>query len=487
MAKGFKAAAAGLLTWACAAAASFAQPAFDPKPWLEDFRQAQSAMAANYANLEWAVADRGVDLPGSVARMEAALGKARNEAEARRLFERFLSSFGDGHLRVEWPAPGPASAGSPPVRPVCEALGFSDWGPDTRAVGRLLPGYTALDGPDAGVFPAGLVRRDGRTLGVLRIFLFSPDWRPDLCEAARVALKVPAEGPCDENCGRRVREGAEARYTAALARQLSALKAAGADALLLDLAANGGGSEWVNTAAGMMAPPDLSSPVLGVIRHPDFAKMLRDQAEELRTAAAAARGEERAFLTRYAAQAGAVAEEAAKPCDRTPLWRGERVGCSGLVTRGLYVSGFSPTPLPPQWRARPWAGTVYGGSGGRGEPIWRGPMAIIVDGNTASASEQLVAQLQSAKRAVIVGSPTHGSGCGYITGSHGRAGSETVLKNSGGKLFMPNCARFLPDGRNEVGGLEPDVLLPFRPNDTAQQKARRLEAAMPRVLAALPR
>jgi hypothetical protein len=84
----------------------------------------------------------------------------------------------------------------------------------------------------------------------------------------------------------------------------------------------------------------------------------------------------------------------------------------------------------------------------------------------------------------VVGSATHGSGCGYITGSHGKAGSETVLKNSGGKLFMPNCARFLPDGRNEVGGLEPDVLLPFRPNDTPHQKAARLSAALPRILAA---
>jgi hypothetical protein len=52
---------------------------------------------------------------------------------------------------------------------------------------------------------------------------------------------------------------------------------------------------------------------------------------------------------------------------------------------------------------------------------------------------------------------------------------------------MPNCARFRSDGINEVGGLEPDVLLPFRPNDTAHQKARRLEAALPRVLAALER
>jgi C-terminal processing protease CtpA/Prc len=111
-------------------------------------------------------------------------------------------------------------------------------------------------------------------------------------------------------------------------------------------------------------------------------------------------------------------------------------------------------------------------------------LIVLVDGFTASASEQFVAQLQAGKAALVVGSPTHGSGCGYIVGTHGTAGSETVLKNSGGKLFMPNCARFLPDGRNEVGGLEPDILLPFRPNDTPHQKAVRLSAALPRVLGA---
>jgi hypothetical protein len=61
---------------------------------------------------------------------------------------------------------------------------------------------------------------------------------------------------------------------------------------------------------------------------------------------------------------------------------------------------------------------------------------------------------------------------------------ETVLRHSGGKLFMPNCARFLPDGRNEVGGLEPDILLPFRANDTPHQKAARLAPALPRVIGA---
>ncbi|MDP8916423.1 MAG: hypothetical protein M3M95_04320, partial [Pseudomonadota bacterium] len=153
-----KSAAAGLvgLVWA---AAAVAQPAFDPKPWLEDLRQARDAMSAHYANLEWAVRDRGVDLPDAYPRLEAAMSAAKSEAEARRLFERFLSAFGDGHLRVEWPA-GPAAvpAGTSPTaaaKPLCEQLGFSDWGEDRSAVAWRLPGYVPLaDSPAGALFPA---------------------------------------------------------------------------------------------------------------------------------------------------------------------------------------------------------------------------------------------------------------------------------------------------------------------------------------------
>jgi hypothetical protein len=485
--------AAGLFSLLLAGTAA-SQAAFDPKPWVEDLRQAQTAMSANYANLEWAVRDRGVDLAGAYPRLETALGKAKTEAEARRLVERFLTSFGDGHLRIEWPAQAaPAAASATPAaattpaasRPVCPALGFSEWGPDRQAVGQRLSGYTALDTPDATVFPAGVIRRDGRTLGVLRIGLFSPEWRPDLCQETLTALNIPADGPCDEACGRQVKEAVNDRYTAALRRQIAALQAAGSQALLVDIASNGGGTEWVNIAAAALSPKPLGSPRLGLTRHPDFARMLKDQAAELRTAAAAAAGSERAYLTTHAARAEKVAAQAAQPCDRAPLWRGETIACSGLATGGLWVSGFSDQPVPPQWRARSWASTVS--KLGEAQPLWRGPLILLVDGNTASASEQLVSQVQAAKAGVVVGSPTHGSGCGYISGSHGEAGYKTVLKNSGATLFMPNCARFRSDGINEVGGLEPDVLLPFRPNDTAHQKARRLEAALPRVLAALER
>jgi hypothetical protein len=186
-----------------------------------------------------------------------------------------------------------------------------------------------------------------------------------------------------------------------------------------------------------------------------------------------------ASTTRFAANGGTTG------CPRVCGWsRALKPGCAWSGSARSAARSRCPTARSS--RSSPPAADPHS----RPAPAGRAPLSStskaeqMVDGDTASASEQFVAQLQAARAAVVAGSPTHGSGCGYITGSHGKAGAETVLKNSGGRLFMPNCARFLPDGRNEVGGLEPDVLLPFRPNDTPHQKAARLSAALPRVLAA---
>jgi hypothetical protein len=300
------------------------------------------------------VKDRGVDLPAAYARAEAGLAKAGGDAEARRLMSAFLNGFGDGHLRVEWPAAQAIGATAPatpsaPARPadvdaLCSELGFSSWGEDSRAVARRLPGYQPLpDTPGASYFPAGTIRRNGRTIGVLRIHLFMPQARPDLCREMLAAAPEP-KGPCDVFCRNRLMARIEARYSDALAQQLDALNKAGADVLLLDLAANGGGSDWVGAAARMLSPKPLRAQPLGLIRHPDFARRLEDQAEQLKTYAGAAAGEERALLSGYARQAEAAAAEVGRPCDRSALWEGREPGCSGVVTTACSPADGQPIP-----------------------------------------------------------------------------------------------------------------------------------------------
>lgn len=71
---------------------------------------------------------------------------------------------------------------------------------------------------------------------------------------------------------------------------------------------------------------------------------------------------------------------------------------------------------------------------------------------TASAAEDIVGRLKDSKAALIIGERTAGAGCGFTNG-----GINLKLKNSGLIVKIPDCARYLRDGTNEVEGISPDI------------------------------
>jgi len=75
---------------------------FKTNVWVDDFTELKREMSASYANLEWAIENRGLDLKQLSEQTESRLFQARNEAEAKKIIESFLDAFGDGHLSVQW-------------------------------------------------------------------------------------------------------------------------------------------------------------------------------------------------------------------------------------------------------------------------------------------------------------------------------------------------------------------------------------------------
>jgi C-terminal processing protease CtpA/Prc len=103
------------------------------------------------------------------------------------------------------------------------------------------------------------------------------------------------------------------------------------------------------------------------------------------------------------------------------------------------------------------------------EGIWAGPLIVLMDSGTGSASEEFAAELQDNRAALIVGEPTAGAGCGHTDG-----GTPTRLKNSKAVLEVPDCARMRADGTNEVRGILPDVLVGWRKSDGQNLRAAAL-------------
>jgi hypothetical protein len=467
-----------------AAPAAFAQSGtaalpFDSAGWVADLEQVREAMSSHYANLEWAATEREAPLGALFAMGGQRLAAARNEAEAREVFERLELYLGDRHVDVVWPrAGGPGAPAGPQEadgRPPCERLGFRADGRDGGAIATRLPGYRPLEG-DSG-FPAGLVEVDGRTVGVIRIALFSPQAHPAACAAALAELR-PAGEPCDEACMDRLWAVAADRVTADFSDRLRALKAAGATTLLVDIAGNGGGTEWVEAVVRTLTPEPLRSARVGFVRHPHWVAALVEDERRLREAAVGQPAEDRARLEGYAASYAAARAQAEQPCDPAPLFQGRTPDCDWLGRGEIYSTGVMAA-LDPAIVGKPWAAEVFTPLAFAFEPgVWTGPLVVLVDHATGSASEQFAAVLQDNRAAIILGAPTAGAGCG-----HTRGGVDVMLRHSGATLRLPDCARFRADGSNEVSGIDPDVLIGFRQNDGPARRVKRLTAALPAAVA----
>jgi len=427
---------------------------FDPAPWVEDFHQLLREMSSHYANLEWAIQERHMDLPQLRQQTEAKLGEARNEEDARRILNQFVESFGDGHLQIRWPkAQESKPASSTSGQGLCARLDYNEHlspGLDFS----LLSSFTPLDSEDARVFPSGILRLpSAKAIGVLRIGLFSEHAYPEVCERAVRKLNLDESKDCDEKCSDRLQLETGNLLTAALARQEIVFRKAGATAVLIDIARNGGGSDWVDATLGSLSAVALSNSPGAFIKHEHWTKQLQERLQEVE-ADRRKSPKPNASLEDAAACLRKAIAESRQPCDRTNVWYTGKSNCSLLVKGCSYKSP-----------------TQYDYS----ESADRLPMYVVVDHDTWSAAEYFAALLQDNHAATIVGELTGGAGCGYTDG-----GIPTKLKNSGAEVKMPDCVRFRADGSNEVNGITPDVLVPWARRDSPYQRVKKLQSAVER-------
>jgi carboxyl-terminal processing protease len=92
------------------------------------------------------------------------------------------------------------------------------------------------------------------------------------------------------------------------------------------------------------------------------------------------------------------------------------------------------------------------------ESRWRDlPLVLLVDGDSASASEVLCGALQDHRAAVVVGEPTYGKGAVQTLSRFER--DAALVKITTSSYFTPAGRRI--ERSTEWGGLAPDVLVPL--------------------------
>jgi hypothetical protein len=262
-------------------------------------------------------------------------------------------------------------------------------------------------------------------------------------------------------------------------RALRALRDAGATALVVDLTGNGGGTEWVDPLARQVTRRTLEAARIGFPRHPHWTRALEQEVRAVDSLLAAPGTDPalRPLLDASRARLDSLRAETGRPCDRSRLWTEgpSAVACRQLVSGGTYTSGALPS-LDAAGRAIPGAAALFWPAlHTYEEGAWDGPLALLVDGGSASASEQFVAMLRDAGAATVVGARTLGAGCGMTNG-----GIPLTLPNSGLVVRMPDCARLRRDGANEVAGIAADVEAGWADEDDESRRAAKAEAAVRR-------
>lgn len=455
-----------LLAGLLATAAALAAP-WTPEPWLADLEQMRQAFDTKYANRDWLIQDREIDLAALFERNAQRLREAGSDAEARAILDRMIRSIGDGHAVLVWPSSAATVAAQP--ADVCTRLGY-DPNLTSPGLGPALSGFQRV-GSASDPFPAGTINVNGTRVGVLRISVFVPHGAPQFCRTAIAELNIRADQACDERCADSILTRTYEKLTASLQDQVRGLQAAGAKQLLVDITSNGGGSEWVQAAARVISPRPLQSPQSGFVRGEHWSRHWRNFANELRGAAATATAKDRSQLLAWAAEADAARREADKPCLAQSDC--EWLGRAGFAT-GLVASAPAGT-----FDGNPWGVHVFSlAQYPYRDSVWSAPVIVLVDERTGSAAEDFAATLQDNHAAVIVGGRTAGAGCGYTNG-----GTPTTLNNTRAVLRLPDCVRFRADGSNAVNGVIPDVLVGMRGHDSAKFKAKLVEAKLPEAVA----
>jgi|GEM_PF-1466877 len=471
--------------------------------WLAEYDSTKHYLASADANFDWIVQRKHLDLPALDSATREQVAHSWTSLDAAWTVRNFVRQFNDGHTRARirpalwWEGvrgtarhsasvsaiSAPESAPTP-VAPAlranmsaAEACSTAGLDINARPDGWALPFPDAAGAelvPDA-EFPAVIVPlKSGRKVGILRVANFGHEHFGPSCERAWASYRASMPVPCTGDCVSRL-EAAVMREAGERAAQLAReLQRGGTDAVVVDITGNGGGSEMADAMARALTATPLHLAAGGFIRHPLHVDDLREMRDALLDDTTHATSSQRALIVRAGQRLDSLLVEAQHTCDRDVVWRGAKAACSSVVVAPPLASYITPGTLdglPDGWVI--WPAAWHGGK----EGLYTGPLMILQDHLSASASEEFAARLRDNNAARIIGSRSYGAGCGYSNG-----GTSLELPALGLLVRAPDCQRLRMDGSNETEGITPDADAGWTAGDRGADSVRKAIAAIGRAV-----
>jgi len=467
--------------------------------WLAEYDSTRHYLATADANFDWVVKKKGIDLVALDRETRAKVEGAWTSIGAAWTVRGFVWEFADGHTwarirpHIWWRGIAgngdvAGSAGEhtgvdaqlPTLEATMtagEACAVAGLDVTARPDGWTLP---FPDAPGAELladeeFPAVLLSLpDGTKVGILRIANFGhKDFGPS-CARAWEEFKVKLPVPCTGDC----RWGLVAstmRHGAAHAAEVAnELQRRGAVVVVVDITGNGGGSEYADALARALTPRPLHVAPGGIIRHPHHLRALTERRDAILADSARATPAQWQMMQAALARIDSLRPEVERDCGRDIVWSGGTPACSNAIVVPPTLPYAAPGTfdgLENGWAL--WGASWHGGA----EGLYRGPLLILQDGRSASASEEFAARLRDNGAAQIIGARSYGAGCGYTDG-----GTRLELEALGLLIRAPDCQRLRMDGSNETEGIAPDVDARWSEADTPQERVTRALTAIAEAL-----
>ena len=465
----------------------------DRAGWRSDLLDLERGIATGFANFEWRVSQRHLDLKAIHRTADSSITAASSARDARRALQGVAAAFDDGHLRLDG-EPNPmlalarhftgrheATPAAIPARTdagsACKAMGYANRGRRSTAAFEKLAGWEHVgDGP----FPSGILTLEGnRRVGIVRIARFGEDAYLDTCKEEWEATVARDTIACDDRCHDLVFRGVGTRLLAAFDTTVGRLAARGVAALVVDVTGNGGGTNLADAIARELTVRPLRGTRVASIRHPHTTSQLRSTdsvlaAELQRRDLTAA---QRELLAGARASVDSALARSAASCDLTGAWKGDRPDCT-LLYDALFSTGVLDYAAPGSFAGLVSADILFDPSAYRyREGVFAGPLYVLVDRRSASATEQFAALLSDNGAATIIGERTYGAGCGYTWG-----GLKVVLPNTQLTLRAPDCVRYRASGANEAEGIAPDVPAGWEDGDGGEERAAKVRDQLDRLV-----
>ena len=224
-------------------------PAFDPAPWLEDFDRIKLGLAEGYANLDWQVDKRGINLARADGQIREMLGKTTSDVQAALVIAKLVAAFDDPHVELRFGPPPPSATlvprqssidGVAVASDACAEAKYAEGRAATRLAYPEAPGWVQVS---EGPFLAGKIGE----IGIIRIPAFGEDRYLAACKAvAKPAMDA-----------RTLQHATRAELNRQLKALIAGLRARGMNKLAIDITGNGGGTEWSSEVAAMFASGEL--------------------------------------------------------------------------------------------------------------------------------------------------------------------------------------------------------------------------------------